>query len=1262
MARLESVALGGYYATPTHLTPRIASLISCPTLGRVDGEDGYSYESRNAAFVDPCAADGEALFTLAKAITGQDEGDYMRLYACELEVTRHAKLMEHCTGRWWRSTVLHGDAFRVTFQTEHHDGAHVLYLNPPYDTDRVHGRLEHKFLDRVAPCLTEGGILVFVVPYYALEASAELLARDFTDLRCFRFPGEDFASYKQVVLYGVRRQAALGATDPGVRDLVLGWARDADSIPELPENGPALYSLTPSREHVTGLSEWSMRPVDLKALYSKVRPWYHTPRVKAPLAPVPNILPQIPIAELLLRKYPMAMPPRPAHIAAGIAAGLFNGSRIDPNDPSSKLPPLLVKGVFDREFKAIEEKHAKDGAVKGVVEVQQPRLRTTVLDLSTHKYHALRSGTDTTKGELSVASMTVADLLEHYGNSMMGVMESQCPVLYDPRKDEDAVPLAPSPRRLFRAQAHAARAIVRMLGGPEASKAARRGKTAILLGEIGSGKSTVALVSAVTVGARRVLVMCPPHLLEGWTNEVRAVLPDAEVRVLANVADVDAVANLPADDDRVVISIMSREAAKLTHGWESVQGTCPACGQVQPSDIDFAKRRYRCTHQSLLPTDKYGAYAIKLAYKLMPYSIGNPTVLTLLSGRFDKRRLSHYSGGKRPAYEVPRTLLLEALDAALSEDRDGIRTKQGLIAHLLAALGDEQVIVDTILKVGSLLEDYDYYVAELARHLLLMLPPGGEKQEEVLAGLKAIQARVSGGWDLSYETSVVRRPDGGVKVGEATISWSDGTLRVDKMSVGSPQAAGNAVHALAKAGHFKRGRVCGEPLFQAIPEPRRTALAKYIAKRHSSLFDLFVADECHEYATSGSAQERSAHRLTALGLPTILMTGTIMNGYAKSLFTNMWSSSAAFRDEFNRDEQSRFVERYGYLKRYVEYRDSDGEVVEYGSNSDRVTRSEKTVGDAPGVLPLFLLRHLLPISATLHKTDLAIDLPPCNHYLENIQPDPELKRRYNQLVEALVEQIRADRWEEGLSGKLWGQLAEIPSYLDRATEDVGNCENGSYEIRYPESVGRGLVASMDPLPASTILPKEEYMLRKVEEELAEGRNVMVFSWHVALLPRLARLISERTGEKVPILYADKVPTGKRQDWINREVLKKGRRVLVVNPVAIQTGLNNLVHFSTEIWMENPACNPVTFRQAIGRVDRIGQKKETRIYVPIYEDTLQQQLYDLLMKKVAVSISTDGLDPESALTAAGLGEDDYLAGLSIGKQLWAMMTDGTREAA
>ncbi|WP_437605232.1 hypothetical protein WMF20_29240 [Sorangium sp. So ce834] len=100
--------------------------------------------------------------------------------------------------------------------------------------------------------------------------------------------------------------------------------------------------------------------------------------------------------------------------------------------------------------------------------------------------------------------------------------------------------------------------------------------------------------------------------------------------------------------------------------------------------------------------------------------------------------------------------------------------------------------------------------------------------------------------------------------------------------------------------------------------------------------------------------------------------------------------------------------------------------------------------------------------------------------------------------------------------------------------------------------------------------------------------------------------------------------------------RERRRVLVVNPVAVRTGLNSLVHFASVVWNENPACNPLIRRQAIGRVRRIGQKLQARAYAPVYKGTLQEVLHRLLLHKVGVSEGADGIDATAALQAAGVG--------------------------
>ena len=1228
MARVESVAVGGYYPTPQHLIPRISHLIQ-PFLGK----------DRDVSFLDPCAGEGEAVFGLMKAIC---KGGTSRLYACEMESSRYEALR----GKGGMNKVIHGDAFRVTFKRG--TGISLLFLNPPYDFDRVHGRLENKFLVRFTPTLADQGILLFVVPFYALTASATTLATHYQNLHCFKFPDQDFSAFKQVVLFAQRVEARL-QPDPAIVSQVTRYAA-GEGLQELPYLGAKPLGALPEADHYSeALSEWAHRPADIAGLLKKVRPWVHTAR-NGSHSTVSGILPELPLDELMLRTYPVATPPRPAHIASGIASGIFNGSRV--TSSHSALPPLLVKGCFNQEYRTVEEKQDKDGNVKAWVQVQQPKLVVTVLDLSTYRYHTLRNEGETSE---SIDTLSVSGLLQHYAPSLMRVMEQQCPILYDPRRDRDAIPLAPTTRTPYLAQTDAAKALVMLLGGPGVSLARRRGKSAILLGEIGSGKTTVSLVVGKTIGARRPLVVCPPHLLKSWADEVAAVLPDAQVRILGTVADVEAVAR-----DRspgVIVSLLSREAAKLGHGWVSVGGICPRCGALTPK-IDHAKKRSRCEAKTLLGHGLVSRTVLQLVHHLKRFAPHDDTIQSLLKGRWGVRSIAWHKEHEQSFPGLPAGFLDDVIKK-LEQDavREGYADealRRALTWCFVAANDPSQ----TAEMADHFLARDPYSDQEFGRQLLHLLPPGSAIQTEVVA--KHRKASTSymyspwAGFDKALED--VQTGATYIRVGDLQVSWQNKRLEVGGVQAASLEAACRATRALTYRSNLRWGAECGEFLFQAVPEPRRVALAGHIQERYPTTFDFLVVDECHEYGGEASAQERAAHRLTGLGLPTIQMSGSIMNGYAEHLFMTMWSISPAFREEFSRGDKQRFIDRYGYRKRLVTERsDEDEDVISFGAVSDRVETTARVIGNAPGVLPLFLLRHLLPISVTLHKADLALDLPRCIQERHVIDPGPELKQRYEDLKRVLVERIKKDKFKAELSGKLFGQLAELPSYLDRATADLGNTDSGDYEIRYPDSAGGDLVASQPGLPAASLLPKEEWLLRRIKQELQEGRNVMVFSWHVSLLPRIARLISEAIDQKVPILYAHKVGTAKRQEWITKNVVQKKARVMVTNPVAIQTGLNNLVHFSTEIWLENPACNPVIYRQATGRVDRIGQKQETRILFPVYEGTLQEQLYELLLHKVAVSTATDGLDPESSLLASGVGPDDYLTGLSIGKQLWAMLS-------
>ena len=81
----------------------------------------------------------------------------------------------------------------------------VLLLNPPYDWDQEDKRVEHAFLTHCTRYLTDGGLLLFIVPKQRLSVSARYLSSHYRDLRCWAFPSPEREVFDQVVLVGRRK-------------------------------------------------------------------------------------------------------------------------------------------------------------------------------------------------------------------------------------------------------------------------------------------------------------------------------------------------------------------------------------------------------------------------------------------------------------------------------------------------------------------------------------------------------------------------------------------------------------------------------------------------------------------------------------------------------------------------------------------------------------------------------------------------------------------------------------------------------------------------------------------------------------------------------------------------------------------------------------------------------------------------------------------------------------------------------------------------
>jgi hypothetical protein len=85
--------------------------------------------------------------------------------------------------------------------------------------------MEFTFLTASTKLLVRGGVLVYIIPEPRLsEKIARHLAGWYEDLRCFRFAGEDYAAFKQIIVFGVRRLVYKQPTNAEVEEVIC-WSR-----------------------------------------------------------------------------------------------------------------------------------------------------------------------------------------------------------------------------------------------------------------------------------------------------------------------------------------------------------------------------------------------------------------------------------------------------------------------------------------------------------------------------------------------------------------------------------------------------------------------------------------------------------------------------------------------------------------------------------------------------------------------------------------------------------------------------------------------------------------------------------------------------------------------------------------------------------------------------------------------------------------------------------------------------------------------------
>jgi hypothetical protein len=307
-------------------------------------------------------------------------------------------------------------------------------------------------------------------------------------------------------------------------------------LDELPDGEPPFTVPRLPRAALTFESADVDQDALLEALNGKYSAWNH-PGLQERLWP-----------SSIYRANPL-MPLQRGHLALLLAAGYLDNCLIETAEGS-----LLVKGQIQKTVEEVEN----DPDAGRRRERERLLVSVNVLNVSRGTFS-------------SYSGARLQEFVTTYRDALTSAVVERFPAQYGVQHRE----LMPLHNALLRSpiggQADAIRAI---------AWAMKRHKGVVLDGEMGCGKTYVAVAAAVITALRlnlrlrRVFVTCPPHMTRKWAREIQTTTPRAQVVVIHSpssksapgpLAQLRRAMELPASPLSPVFIVCSREQLKLSY-------------------------------------------------------------------------------------------------------------------------------------------------------------------------------------------------------------------------------------------------------------------------------------------------------------------------------------------------------------------------------------------------------------------------------------------------------------------------------------------------------------------------------------------------------------------------------------------------------------------------------------------------------------------------------------------------------------------------
>jgi hypothetical protein len=565
MARLASKQKMGYYPLPQTIAETIKT--------------NLTFE-KGASAIDLFAGCGTAIKTIA--------GAQAALYGNELNTERFElmkPLMDFATNGAAEFIEIEGDVS-------------LHYFNPPYDV-LTDGRSEAIFLEATTQYLMPQGVFIGIVPEVVLTHYnfANELFSWYTAVNVRRFPEPEFSVFHQVVVFATKREHKVQSAFINTQNVMM-TARKGFPVLRKSE-----FAYTVQKGQITSFK------VSAPTLAASLQEIEETGGVHSTKLWKANT---IPTSENL--NFTPLMKPKPGHAAMMLAAGMLDGARVGDS---------IIKGYHYKYIETVDKVTPNDDGTNTRETIETERFANAIvtLNIKTGDIHRIDSKENPSE-------------YEAYINANLDFLLEQVHLRYKPLYNGDysrfakifehihapGVLAGHKANGLLEPQKHVVAAIATgFLSGQ---------KGLFLEGDMGVGKTMIAIATMILVAQytnlKRVIVLCPPHLVAKWRREAERAGRDYKVKgfICRSILDVDDAFAY----DGISFLILGHQDAKNHSIWEPASrkkhvrktetvttyevsyygsktpvekeinhvvnaDTCPNCGAPVNSEIDiFAKK------------------------------------------------------------------------------------------------------------------------------------------------------------------------------------------------------------------------------------------------------------------------------------------------------------------------------------------------------------------------------------------------------------------------------------------------------------------------------------------------------------------------------------------------------------------------------------------------------------------------------------------------------------------------------------------------